>query len=211
MLRVGLTGGIASGKSTVAEMFAGLGAKVVDADDIARKVLLPGQSAWKKLRQTFGEYFFHADGRVKRNRLRGVIFTDPEKRRQLNKIVHPEVMREIESRSKQLSTADQDGVMLVDMPLLLEVGMANRFDKVIVVYVSETIQIKRLRQRDGTSTQEAKQALSAQMPLSDKVGQADYVIDNSGTLDETRVQVEKVWRELCGLAGKIRGRETETR
>ena len=211
MLKVGLTGGIASGKSTVAEMFAGLGAKLLDADEIARKVILPGQPAWTKLQQTFGEYFFHADGKVKRSRLRTVIFSDPEKRKQLNDIVHPEVMKEIEKRSKQLSISDQDGVLLVDVPLLLEVGMANRFDKVIVVYVSESVQIRRLRQRDGTSTQEAKHALSAQMPLSDKVGQADYVIDNSGTLEETRVQVENVWQELCGLARNLRRGEKETR
>jgi dephospho-CoA kinase len=211
MLKVGLTGGIASGKSTVAEIFAALGAKVLDADEVARKVILPGQPAWTKIRQTFGEYFFHADGRVNRSRLRKAIFTDPEKRKELDDIVHPEVMREIENRSKELSASDQDRVMLVDVPLLLEVGMAHRFDKVILVYVSERVQIKRLRQRDMTSTQEAKQALSAQMPLSDKLGQADYVIDNSGTLEETRVQVEKVWEELLELARNIRRGDTETR
>jgi dephospho-CoA kinase len=200
MLKVGLTGGIASGKSTVAEIFAGLGAKILDADEVAREVVLPGQPAWKKLRETFAEDFFHADGRVKRHTLRKVIFADAEKRRKLNDIVHPEVIKAINSRSKQLFTSDQDAVLLVDVPLLLEAGLANRFDKVIVVYVSDRVQIQRLRQRDGISTGEAKQALSAQMPLSEKVGQADYVINNNGPLEKTQAQVERVWQELVQLA-----------
>ncbi len=211
MLKVGLTGGIASGKSTVSRIFASFGAKVLDADEVAREVLLPGQPAWTRLRQAFGQEFFHPDGTVKRKQLRKLVFADPEKRSQLNAIVHPEVMKEINRRSEILSSSIQTGVLLVDVPLLLEVGVANRFDKVVVVYVSESVQINRLQQRDGISEEEAKQALKAQMALSNKVEQADYVIDNSGTLEETLAQVEKVWEELLELAPDLRRGETGTR
>jgi len=211
MLRVGLTGGIASGKSTVSKIFVSFGAKVLDADEVAREVLLPGQPAWTRLRQVFGEEFFHPDGTVKRKQLRKLVFADPEKRSQLNAIVHPEVMKEINRRSEILSPSAQNGVLLVDVPLLLEVGVANRFDKVVVVYVSESVQINRLQQRDGISEEEAKQALKIQMALSKKVEQADYLIDNSGTLEETLAQVEKVWDELLELARDLRRGETGTR
>ena len=200
MLKVGLTGGIASGKSTVSKIFTSFGAKFLDADEVAREVLLPGQPAWTRLRQAFGQEFFRPDGTVKRKQLRKLVFADPEKRSQLNAIVHPEVMKEINRRSEILSSSVRNGVLLVDVPLLLEVGLANRFDKVVVVYVSESVQISRLQQRDGISEAEAKQALKAQMALSKKVEQADYMIDNSGTLEETLSQVEKVWEELLELA-----------
>jgi dephospho-CoA kinase len=143
--------------------------------------------------------------------MRKLVFADPEKRSQLNAIVHPEVMKEINRRSEILSSSVQTGVLLVDVPLLLEVGVANRFDKVVVVYVRKSVQINRLQQRDGISEEEAKQALKAQMALSKKVEQADYVIDNSGTLEETQAQVQRVWQELLVLARNERRGETGTR
>jgi dephospho-CoA kinase len=194
----------------VSEIFANLGAKILDADEVAREVLLPGQPAWTRLRQAFGQEFFHSDGTIKRKQLRKLVFGDPEKRKQLNAIVHPEVMREINRRAETLSSSIKAGVLLVDVPLLLEVGVANRFDKVVVVYASESVQIKRLMQRDGISEEEAKQALNAQILLSKKLEQADYVIDNNGTPEETQVQVQRVWQELLALAGKKRGGETAT-
>ena len=200
MLRVGLTGGIASGKSTVSKIFASFGAQVLDADEVARELLLPGQPAWKRLRQAFGEEFFHPDGTVKRKQLRKLVFTNPEKRDQLNAIVHPEVMKEINRRSEALSSSLQAKVLVVDVPLLLEVGVADRFDKIVVVDARESVQINRLMQRDGISEEEAKQALKAQMPLSEKVELADYVIDNNSTLADTEIQVRKVWKELLELA-----------
>lgn len=210
MLKVGLTGGIASGKSTVSEAFARLGAKVLDADKVAREVVLPGQPAWRKLQQVFGPEYFLPNGEVNRSKLRGLVFADPEERDKLNAIVHPAVMKEIDQRFEQLTASAQDAVVVIDVPLLLEVGVAHRFDRVIVVYVPEDIQIKRLKQRDGFSRQEARQALSTQMVLEKKVEQADYVIDNSGTRDETRSQVEKVWAELIQLARSQRRGETGT-
>ena len=211
MLKVGLTGGIASGKSTVSRSFARLGAQILDADEVAREVVLPGKPAWTKLREAFGSEFFHADGRLNRSKLRQLIFADPEQRSRLNAIVHPEVMREIDLKSGQLTASVKDALVLVDVPLLLEVGVAHRFDKVIVVYASESVQIERLMQRDGISEEEARQALRAQIPLSRKLEQADYVIDNSGSPEETRMQVEKVWQELLALAGRNRHGDTETR
>lgn len=210
MLKVGLTGGIASGKSTVSATFARLGAQVLDADEVAREVVLPGKPAWTKLRQTFGSEYFHPDGRLNRRKLRRLIFADPEERSKLDAIVHPEVMEEINRRFEQLMTAAKDVVVVVDVPLLLEVGVAHRFDRVIVVYVTENVQIERLRQRDGLSLEGARRALSTQMVLNKKVEQADYVIDNSGTRDETQAQVEKVWQELRALARNLGREETET-
>jgi dephospho-CoA kinase len=200
MLKVGLTGGIASGKSTVSEAFARLGAKVLDADEVAREVVLPGQPAWLKLQQAFGPEFFHPDGRLNRSKLRRLVFADPEQRSRLNAIVHPEVMREIDFRFEQLTSSAEHAVVLVDVPLLMEVGVAHRFDKVVVVYANESVQVMRLMQRDGLSREEARQALSVQIDLREKAKKADFVIDNSGTPGETQAQVEKVWQELLALA-----------
>jgi dephospho-CoA kinase len=200
MLKVGLTGGIASGKSTVSEAFARLGAKVLDADEVAREVVLPGQPAWLKLQQAFGPEFFLPDGEVNRSKLRRLVFADPEERGKLNAIVHPEVMREIDFRFEQLTSSAEHAVVLVDIPLLIEVGVAHRFDKVVVVYANESVQVMRLMQRDGLSREEARQGLSVQIDLREKAKKADFVIDNSGTPGETQVQVEKVWQELLALA-----------
>jgi len=211
MLKVGLTGGIASGKSTVSEAFARLGAKVLDADEVAREVVLPGKPAWTKLRHTFGSEFFHPDGRLNRSKLRRLVFADPEQRSRLNEIVHPEVMREIDFRFEQLTSSAEHAVVLVDVPLLIEVGVAHRFDKLVVVYANESVQVMRLMQRDGLSREEARQALSVQIDLREKAKKADFVIDNSGTPEETQAQVEKVWQELLALAGSGRHDDTLTR
>ena len=211
MLKVGLTGGIASGKSTVCKSFAGLGAEVVDVDQIAREVVQPGQPAWRKLRQVLGPEFFEVDGSLDRSRMRTVVFADPEQRSRLNEIVHPEVMRAIDFRFEQLTSSAEHAVVLVDIPLLIEVGVAHRFDKVVVVYANESVQVMRLMQRDGLSLEEARQALSVQIDLREKARKADFVIDNSGTTGETQAQVEKVWQELLALAGSGRHGDTETR
>ena len=205
MLKVAVTGGIASGKSTVCEFFDMLGAKVLDADKVAREVVQPGLPAWRKLRQAFGEEFFHSDGRLNRGKLRKLVFADTAERSRLNTIVHPELLKEINRRAEQFEVSFQNAVVLVDVPLLLEVGMAHRFDKVIVVYVDESVQLKRLMQRDRISRQAAIEALKAQIPLSKKLEQADFVIDNRGNLEETRAQAEKVWQELLTLARRQHG------
>jgi dephospho-CoA kinase len=205
MLKVGLTGGIASGKSTVCEIFSRLGAMVLDADEIAREVVRPGQVAWHKLRRAFGPEFFHPDGNLRRRLLRKLVFADPEKRRLLNAIVHPEVLDRIRSRSEEVAARSSEAVLVVDVPLLVEAGAAGRFDRIVLVLVNEDVQVERLIGRDGLSAEEARQALGAQSPLQEKAALADYLIDNSGSLEETRMQVEAVWKELVALAARSQG------
>ena len=200
MVKVGLTGGIASGKSSVCEIFSRLGARVLDADMIAREAVKPGRPAWMKLRETFGPEFFHLDGSLNRRSLRRLVFRDPERRRQLNAIVHPEVMRAVREWLEAAGRGEPHAVLLVDIPLLVEVGAVKGFDRVVLVFVKEEIQLARLMERDGLSLEEARKALEAQMPLREKLAFADYVVDNNGSLEETQVQVEAVWRELFSLA-----------
>jgi len=200
MVRVGLTGGIASGKSSVCDIFSRLGARVLDADIIAREVVKPGRPAWMKLRETFGLEFFHPDGSLNRRSLRRLVFRDPEKRRQLDEIVHPEVMRAVREWLEAMGRGEPHAVLLVDIPLLVEVGAVKGFDRVVLVFVKEEIQLARLMERDRLSLEEARKALEAQMPLREKLAFADYVVDNNGSLEETQLQVEAVWRELFSLA-----------
>ncbi|MBW1982327.1 MAG: dephospho-CoA kinase [Deltaproteobacteria bacterium] len=198
MIRVGLTGGIASGKSTVAGFFAKRGAKVIDADQVAREVVLPDRPCWRKLRQLLGPEFFLPDGTLHRPRLRELIFADENVRTQVNSIVHPEVARIIKQRAAKV--AEPGAVLLVDVPLLLEVNAADRFERIIVVFVPEAVQVARLMERDQVSRQEAQRILQVQMNLAEKVAMADWVIDNSGTFAQTEGQVDRLWPELLALA-----------
>lgn len=209
MVKVGLTGGIASGKSSVCDIFSRLGARVLDADILAREAVKPGRPAWIKLREVFGPKFFHPDGSLNRRSVRTLVFRDPEKRRQLNEIVHPEVMRAVREWLEAMGRGEPHAVLLVDVPLLVEVGAVKGFDRVVLVFVKEEIQLARLMARDRLSLEEARTALEAQMPLREKLAFADYVVDNNGSLEETRLQVEAVWRELLSLA--LGQRETKTR
>lgn len=200
MVKVGLTGGIASGKSSVCGIFSRLGAMVLDADILAREAVKPGRPAWIKLREKFGPEFFHPDGSLDRRSLRSLVFRDPEKRQQLNEAMHPEVMRAVREWLEAMGHREPHGVLLVDIPLLVEVGAVEGFDRIVLVFVREEIQLARLMERDRLSLDEAREALEAQMPLREKLAFADYVVDNNGSLEETQVQVEAVWRELLSLA-----------
>lgn len=202
MIRVGLTGGIASGKSTVSAIFRHAGTKIIDADLIARDVVEKGLPAWQKIVAHFGPRVLMADGQLDRNSLADVVFNDPVQKRYLNAIVHPHVNRKAKELMQQLEVVQPDGVVVLDVPLLYEVGMEKDLDKIIVVYVPEAVQMERLMQRDGLSEQAARARIKAQMPIEEKRRRADIVIDNSGSLEATQDAALKIHRALTAEVSK---------
>ncbi|OUM97743.1 MAG: dephospho-CoA kinase [Firmicutes bacterium ZCTH02-B6] len=194
-LVIGLTGGIASGKSTVAAMFGELGAVVVSADAIAREVVEPGQPALEQIRSAFGPEVFLADGRLNRRRLGEIVFADPDRRRQLEAILHPLIRARMRERIEQ---AVRNGhTVVAEIPLLFE-SQASRamVDVTVVVYADPQQQMARLMARDGLTKDQAEARLRAQLPLEEKARMADYVIDNRHDPARTREQVRRLWEEL---------------
>lgn len=200
MLKVGLTGGIASGKSTVASMFVELGARLIDTDAIARQVVKIGGPVFESIVKFFGQKVLNEKGELNRQGLREIIFKDQEARNKLNSLVHPAVAAEVEAAFDEIARSDSNAVALVDVPLLYETNTEDRYDVVVVVYVPAQMQAQRLMLRDGVNRESAEQSLKAQMPLEEKRKKAQFVVDNSGTLQETRKQVQAVWQTLCGIA-----------
>ncbi|XP_015795993.1 uncharacterized protein LOC107372299 [Tetranychus urticae] len=196
MLLIGLTGGIASGKSTVSRYLVEKGVKVIDADLIAHQVTEPGTPAWKKIKDEFGSSILTEEGAINRDELGKIIFQDQEKRKLLNRITHPYIQREI---FMQILTAfiHFEHYVVLDLPLLFEVSkFTNLFHKIIVVNVNEQQQIERLNKRNNYSAEEAQLRISSQMPLSEKCRLADYVIDNDETIEKTKEQVDSILNEL---------------
>jgi dephospho-CoA kinase len=193
---VGLTGGIATGKSTVSNMFRQLGAPIVDADRIARWAVEPDRPAWLDLVAYFGEEILLPDRTVNRVKLGEIVFSDALKRDKLNRIVHPRVREESEKQIRQYLEADPKRPVIQDVPLLIETGLHSKMDKVIVVYADEPTQLRRLMERNDLSEKEAMQRIRAQMPIEAKRVYADYIIDNRGSIEETREQVIQIWEEL---------------
>ena len=189
---LGLTGGIGSGKSMVAQIFAELGAVVIDADKLAREVVEPGQPALQEIASTFGPDVLLPDGRLDRPKLAGIIFSDPAERAKLDAITHPRIRERMEGQIEARRWGR--GVLILDIPLLYENNRTNMVEKVIVVWVDAQTQLQRIRQRDGLSAEAARQRISAQMPLDAKRARADHVIDNTGGRDETQRQVEAIYR-----------------
>jgi dephospho-CoA kinase len=195
MLKIAITGGAGSGKTTVARMFAELGAEVLDADRIAREAVAVGETAWQELRRLYGDDYFNPDGSLNRSKLARRVFADPEERRRLDGIIHPRVAAALQARVAEL--AGRGGqLVLVDVPLLFETGREATFDRVIVVTAPQNQRIRRLRERDGRREEEIRGILAAQWPLDDKAARADYVVDNGGELSATRQQVKNIWRNL---------------
>jgi dephospho-CoA kinase len=188
---LGLTGGIGSGKSMVAQMFATLGAVVIDADQLAREVVEPGQPALKEIAATFGSDVLLPDGRLDRPKLAGIIFADPAERAKLDAITHPRIRARMDEEIKVRRSGP--GVLIADIPLLYETDRMQTVEKVIVVWVDPKTQLLRIRQRDGLSADEARQRINAQMPLDAKRARADHVIDNSASREDTRRQVEAIY------------------
>ena len=195
---VGLTGGIASGKSTVSRMFEALGARIIDADRIARDVVAPGRESWSKIVERFGRGILLPDGSIDREKLGRIVFDDAEARSALNSITHPVIISEIAGRVATYIEQDAP-LVLIDAALLFESGAkGSTIGEVIIVTAEEEIQVERIVRRDGLSPEAAGKRIAAQMPLDEKRRLADHVIDNSGTLDETRLQVKALWEGLTG-------------
>ncbi|WP_413379158.1 dephospho-CoA kinase [Alkalihalobacillus sp. 1P02AB] len=190
-LIIGLTGGIASGKSTVSTYLKQNGIPIVDADKIARKVVEPGEDAYKEIVDTFGEEVIMPDRTLHRKRLGEIVFNDPIAREQLNKIVHPAVRQGmVQEKNRWLNEGYQ--TVVLDIPLLFESNLFHLVDKVLLVYVEEHIQLSRLMERDQSTKEAALKRIQAQMPLKDKMERADAIIYNNDTLEKTYEQVDQL-------------------
>jgi len=196
MIAAGLTGGIATGKSTVAAVFEAAGVRLIDADRIARKAARKGSPAYREIVAHFGTEVLQNSGEIDRKHLATIIFNNPTEQRALERIVHPRVRRAIDRRIGRLREQAPDAVVVVDIPLLFETGLQKGLDAVIVVYAPEHLQIERLMARDGLSRPEALLRIRAQMPIEAKKALATYLIDNSGDLESTRAQALEVYRQL---------------
>jgi dephospho-CoA kinase len=202
MIVAGLTGGIATGKSTVAAILAEAGARIIDADAIAREAARKAGPTYDDIIAHFGSGILLADGEIDRKLLAAVIFSDPAKQRALERIIHPHVKAETARHLERIRDETPEAVVIIDVPLLFEAGMDRGLDAVIVVYVPETIQIQRLIARDRLSEPEARARLRAQIPIDQKKSRATHVIDNSGDLENTRAQALEVYRKLLRQVGK---------
>ncbi len=198
MIVVGLTGGIATGKSTVAGIFLEAGARLIDADRIAREVVRKGSPAHREIVAHFGTGVLLDDGEIDRKRLAAIIFNNPTEQRTLEHIVHPLVKREVDRRMDRIRQQAPEALVVVDIPLLFEAGMQRGLDEVIVVYVPEQVQLDRLMARDGLAEPDALARIRAQMPIESKKARATRVIDNSGSLEHTREQALEIYRRLAG-------------
>ncbi len=193
---VGLTGGVASGKSLVSGELRKLGAHIIDADVISREILQTGSPAYREIVEKFGEGILSAEKTIDRKALGRIVFSDPEKLTLLNRITHPRIIERIGSEIKALCERFVDPLIIVDAALLIEVGLHKDMSKVIVVYADEEKQIERIINRDHLSEKEARQRMNAQMPLSRKIEYADFVIDNNGSAEDTLRLVKELYGKL---------------
>lgn len=195
---LGLTGGIAAGVSLVAGMFRELGAVVIEADRIARDVVEPGTDAHRQIVEAFGREVVLPDGTLDRRALGSIVFQDPAARRRLNAITHPEIRRRIQEEVERAAAGRPGTVVIIDVPLLLDTAGRDVFDLdgVIVVQATPEQQVSRLMARDGLSEEEALRRLAAQRPVAEKAPGADWLIDNTGPVQETRRQVRSLWERL---------------
>jgi dephospho-CoA kinase len=196
MLNVGLTGGIACGKSTVAQMFVRLGGHLIDFDKLAHEVQEPGKPVWQDVVNCFGSEILLPDRKIDRNKLAAIVFNNPERLRRLNTIVHPRVFEEWCARLDIIKIQNPHAIIFSDVPLLFEGRMQHLFDLTILVMIEPEEQIDRLMARNGVTREEAEKRLKSQMPISEKIGLANIVIENKGTPAQTEIIVAKVWQEL---------------
>lgn len=196
MLNVGLTGGIACGKSTVAGMFVRLGGYLIDLDKLAHEVQEPGEPAWQEIVDYFGDGILGQDKKIDRNKVAAIVFDHPEKLKALNDIVHPLVYQEWQARLNKIKTNDPRAIIFSDIPLLFEGWMQSLFDLTILVMIPPVQQIVRLIARNGLTQEEAQKRLKSQMSIYDKIGLANIVINNQSSIADTEKRVKEVWQEL---------------
>jgi dephospho-CoA kinase len=200
LIVAGLTGGIATGKSTVAAILESAGAVIIDADEIARAVVKKGLPAWHNIVKYFGRRILLANGEINRSLLGDIVFKNSKKKEALNRIVHPYVKEETGKRLKQIEKGTPQAVVILDVPLLLEAGMVEGLSEVIVVYAPEHIQLERLRRRDNFSETDALARIRSQMPIEEKKKLASIVIDNTGMKDKTREATLNIYQYLKSKA-----------
>jgi dephospho-CoA kinase len=196
---VGITGGTATGKSTVSSMFSDLGAVLIDFDVLARDVVAPGEPALDRIQEAFGRSFLRPDGTLDRKRLSAHVFQDPHRRELLERITHPPIFERFFSDVDAIAARQPDVIVQAVVPLLIELNLQRIFHRVVLVYAGYPQQIHRLLLRDGSDRRHAEKMLGAQLPIDEKCREADFVIDNTASLEETRKQVSAVWQQLCGL------------
>ena len=195
----GLTGGIASGKSTVASMFLELGAQIVDADKIGHELLLPSSPAFPELVAAFGREILDPAGQIDRTKLGSLVFADPAKLQQLNRITHPRIIERVEQLATEYYAQSPESVIIVDAALIYESGISARFVKMIVAWCRPELQIERFMAKTGASREEAERRIASQIPAEEKRRRADFVIDCSGSVEDTRRQVELLYPRLQQL------------
>lgn len=196
----GLTGGIASGKSTVTELLRACGAFVVDADVWARRVVAPQSDGLREIAEAFGQGIIQADGSLNRQALAGIVFYDANKRAHLNAITHPKIRIGMKQETTDYLQSHPATPVIWDVPLLFEGETRHLVDEAILVYVPEPVQLERLMARDGLTRADAEARVGAQMPIEQKRTYADYIIDNSGDLEQTKAQVQQLWQTLRAAA-----------
>jgi len=197
MLRVGLTGGIATGKSYVGKVLQELGCELIDADRVAHAVIEPGQPAYDELIVEFGPTILDAEGRIDRARLGAIVFADAARRARLNAIVHPRVYETQAVWLSEVAARDPRAIAVIDAALMIETGSYRRFDQLIVVHCRPELQLARLQERNGLTLEAAQLRIDAQMPNHEKLAYANFVIDTSTSFEETRRQTEAVFHSLC--------------
>ncbi|MEK6727451.1 MAG: dephospho-CoA kinase [Candidatus Omnitrophota bacterium] len=196
---LGITGGLGSGKSTVAELFKTFGAEVIDADRLSHESIAPGGKCYNKAIKTFGTKILRSDKKIDRVKLGGIVFGNEELLKKLNNIIHPEVIKEIRGRIKE----SKSRAIVLDVPLLIESGLINLADKLIVVKIKRSAQIKRVKVKTSLTESNILRRINSQISLRVKARLADFVIDNSGTIRQTKKQAKDIWKSLCSL--KTRG------
>ena len=207
-LVLGVTGGIAGGKTTVADILTELGAPAIDFDVLAREVVAPGTPCLEEISRVFGKGIISSDGRLNRKKLSGIVFQDPEKRKKLEALTHPAIVRSFRNQVEEIRRSAPGAIIQAVIPLLFEVGLERLVDRILVAYVPRETQRERLMARDGIGRDRAERILDAQWPIDEKRERADFVIHNDGPISETRKQAADLWKRLRALQREGGSRRT---